>query len=332
MDMLPKESAEFVMSVADHVTINTNAVKELATKLKESVALNEYDLKKWKSDNPLHPQEMIDKSIDQIFFIDSLNFSFWPDENQDFSIEGEIGYWALCAAVKRALDEKIPLTNSEYYSHMELQQLRYLFRTDNGIDIPMLKERVSILNENGAILMKHFNGSFVNCIRAINCSAINLLKLIYEYFPSFRDEVIYKGKNVTFLKRAQILIADIWGCFEGKGLGRFDDIDQLTMFADYRIPQVLHYFGVLKYSTILAEKLQENNLLVNGHPFEVEIRSSSIHAIEMVREQLSSMIDDDLKAPNSIQIDFYLWGYRRTNSEQIDGQRSPFHRVRCIYY
>lgn len=33
MDMLPKESAEFVMSVADHVTINTNAVKELATKV-----------------------------------------------------------------------------------------------------------------------------------------------------------------------------------------------------------------------------------------------------------------------------------------------------------
>lgn len=97
---------------------------------------------------------MVEKSIDHIFFIDSLNFSFWPDENQDFSIDGEIGYWALCAAIKRALDEKIPIINPEYYGHIEFQQLRYLFRTDNGIDIPMLNERVSILNENGAILIK----------------------------------------------------------------------------------------------------------------------------------------------------------------------------------
>lgn len=180
-------------------------------------------------------------------------------------------------------------------------------------------------------IIKHFSGTFVNCIRASNYSAINLLKLIYNYFPSFRDESEYKGKKVTFLKRAQILIADIWGCFEGKGLGRFDDIDQLTMFADYRIPQVLHYFGVLKYSSVLTEKLKENNLIENGHPFEVEIRSASIHAIELVREQLSMMMIGS-KAPNSIQIDFYLWGYRRTNSKQIDDQHSPFHRVRCIYY
>ncbi|OTF74014.1 DUF2419 domain containing protein [Euroglyphus maynei] len=327
MEMLPKESAQFVMSVADHVTIDTNSVKELATRLKESVSLNEYDLKKWKSDNPLHPQEMVEKSIDHIFFIDSLNFSFWPDENQDFSIDGEIGYWALCAAIKRALNEKIPIINPEYYSHIGFQQLRYLFRTDNGIDIPMLNERVSILNENGAILIKHFKGTFVNCIRASNSNAINLLRLIYEYFPSFRDESVYKGKKVTFLKRAQILIADIWGCFEGNGFGRFDDIDQLTMFADYRIPQVLHYFGILKYSPILLEKLRQNNLIMNGDPFEVEIRSASIHAIELVREQLMMV---GLNAPNSIQIDFYLWGYRRNNSKQIDC--SPFHRVRCIYY
>ena len=39
---------------------------------------------------------------------------------------------------------------------------------------------------------------------------------------------------VKFYKRAQILIADLWACFEGKGYGQFHDIDTLTMFADYR--------------------------------------------------------------------------------------------------
>ena len=36
------------------------------------------------------------------------------------------------------------------------------------------------------------------------------------------------------LKRAEILVADLWACFEGQGLGAFTDIDTITMFADYR--------------------------------------------------------------------------------------------------
>ena len=32
-------------------------------------------------------------------------------------------------------------------------------------------------------------------------------------------------------KRAQILVADLWACFEGKGYGYFEDIDKITMFA-----------------------------------------------------------------------------------------------------
>lgn len=40
--------------------------------------------------------------------------------------------------------------------------------------------------------------------------------------------------TVAIYKRAQILIGDIWACFRGQGLGQFNDIDTITMFADYR--------------------------------------------------------------------------------------------------
>jgi hypothetical protein len=40
------------------------------------------------------------------------------------------------------------------------------------------------------------------------------------------------------MKRAQILIADVWACFNGEAYGAFTDIDRITMFADYRVPQV----------------------------------------------------------------------------------------------
>lgn len=39
---------------------------------------------------------------------------------------------------------------------------------------------------------------------------------------------------VSFYKRVQILISDVWGACEGQGFGEFHDIDTITMFADYR--------------------------------------------------------------------------------------------------
>ena len=50
-------------------------------------------------------------------------------------------------------------------------------------------------------------------------------------FPSFDDTHLFEGEKVRFHKRAQILVADLWACFEGEGYGFFRDIDQVTMFA-----------------------------------------------------------------------------------------------------
>jgi hypothetical protein len=47
---------------------------------------------------------------------------------------------------------------------------------------------------------------------------------------------------VYIMKRAQILVADIWACYDCKGFGEFTDIDQITMFADYRVPLVMAFF------------------------------------------------------------------------------------------
>ena len=40
--------------------------------------------------------------------------------------------------------------------------------------------------------------------------------------------------QVFLYKRAQIFAGDLFGAFGGRGLGAFHDIDQITMFADYR--------------------------------------------------------------------------------------------------
>ena len=34
------------------------------------------------------------------------------------------------------------------------------------------------------------------------------------------------------------MVADLWAAFRGRSYGAFADIDSITMFADYRVPQV----------------------------------------------------------------------------------------------
>lgn len=134
-------------------------------------------------------------------------------------------------------------------------------RGDNEVPIPLLDERLSALHEVGSILIQKYNGTFLTCLKEADKSAVKLLTIIVNNFPCFRDEAVYKNRKVAIYKRAQILVGDIWNFFGGKGLGEFNDIDKITMFADYRIPQVLVYFGALSYTEELMNKLKNGKTL-----------------------------------------------------------------------
>lgn len=164
----------------------------------------------------------------------------------------------MCAAVKRALDDGIDLTNPAYWCTVTTEILSDILRGDDPTTrCPLIDERVQCLREVGTKLVCDYDGSFERCIQAAAGSAVALLQLIVREFPCFRDEAMYGGRRVSILKRAQILVGDVWACFKGVGLGQFDDIGQITMFADYRVPQVLVHFGALAYSDELMELLKK---------------------------------------------------------------------------
>lgn len=230
-------------------------------------------------------------SIDWLFVSDTLNFSFWAlDEDQHYTFELKgvryTGYMALCAAITKALESGIPITSPEYYSKITEEQAKTIFSDASNEPIPMIEDRVKNLQESGRVLMEKFDGSFANCVKLCSNSAQKLLELVVSNFPSFRDEAVIEGTRVSLYKRAQILVADIWGLFKGQGLGQFHDIDSITMFADYRVPQSLVHFGALEYSARLMEKLHANHMFQNGDREEVEIRGCSLHAVELVVDEL----------------------------------------------
>jgi hypothetical protein len=63
---------------------------------------------KTSADNSNEHDNLLDRNdpkvVDLILFIDTLNFCFWNDaQSQKWKVNGESGYFALCAAIKRAI-------------------------------------------------------------------------------------------------------------------------------------------------------------------------------------------------------------------------------------
>lgn len=109
---------------------------------------------------------------------------------------------------------------------------------------------------------------------AANGSAAALVNILARDFQYFRDEHKFEGrrKPVRFLKRAQIFVADLWACFEGESYGSFRDIDKITIFADYRIPQMLGSLGCIYYSPPLRSAIRSQEIIECGSTWELQLR------------------------------------------------------------
>ena len=138
-----------------------------------------------------------------------------------------------------------------------------------------------MLRKAGQILVSEYSSSVVELITQADKSAARLVNLLTSHFPPFNDIHTYQGKEVHLHKRAQILVADLWACFNGTSYGEFHDIDRLTMFADYRLPQMLHSLGCLWYSPRLESKIKRKEELKGGEDLQNEIRGCSIWSVEI---------------------------------------------------
>jgi hypothetical protein len=103
-----------------------------------------YDSMTW-STHALHPESKTAETVEWIFLIDLLNFSFFSDEKapeREFYVtyKGEqfTGYWSLCAAVNRALDAGLNITSPEFWVTADDDLLREIFRGEGVEPMPLL--------------------------------------------------------------------------------------------------------------------------------------------------------------------------------------------------
>jgi Potential Queuosine, Q, salvage protein family len=104
----------------------------------------------------------------------------------------------------------------------------------------------------------------------------------------------------------------------------------LTMFADYRVPVVLRQLGILRYSAHLASLVDGKQELQAGSEEEVELRGTTIQAVECLREALTALQPEFTTEdkPNSVLLDWCLWEI----GEAARKTSPPHHRTRTIFY
>jgi hypothetical protein len=120
-----------------------------------------------------------------------------------------------------------------------------------------------------------------------------------------------------YYKRAQITAADLaWA-----GVAAFDDVDDLTVFADNLLPHVLRVDGVLRYAPSLAAAVDAGAWLEPGGREETELRACAVDACERLAARAGV-------APRVL--DNWLWN-RGLEQRYAAGTMRP-HRTRTSFY
>ncbi len=318
------EVLETVKNVAEksrHVRINHKALKNFSQELAERYT----PISPWDAEH--HFQGTEEETIAYLLVMDTVNFCFWPPPGQkkwEITYRGNkySGYYGLSVSLKKALESKVPLAEASFLASLTMEQLKDML-AGTGV-LQLMEERLRNLQELGRVLLDKYNGRGSGLVAVAGGSAIKLVRMLAAGLSSFRDQATYQGQKVFFYKRAQLFAADLHGALDGKGLGSFSDTEELTAFADYKLPQVLRHLGVMNYLSSLAERIDRLAYLDPEGEEEVEIRANTIWAVERIRQELERLG----KKLMAYEIDWLLW-----NMGQDDEFRAkPYHRTVTTFY
>lgn len=154
------ESAEFIYDNSIDVALDMRSTKVAAQLIIDEMEKREYSTKTWSS-HELHPKAKDESTVNFIFTMDLLNFSFWSEKSEeerfavDYKDQRWTGYWGLVAVLQRALDEDVPITSPEFWIDEESctdEVLRNAFRSMSEEEVPMLAQRIKCLREAGRVL------------------------------------------------------------------------------------------------------------------------------------------------------------------------------------
>lgn len=289
-----------VSRISRDVKINRTRLEEFASHLDRS------KLAHWTRSSPVKFSDLPEEErLAFLFVFNAISFSYYGNPNWKVEFGGQVlerGTWSMLAALRKGVDDGSLELESNALRMLSLTRFREILRGVDGIQIPMVEERFRILSElSGAIAPFRFRAFIIQAAIENDgrLDALSLVDYILSNIPSFTDKATYEGVEVPFNKRVQLLVSDIralmssdWNFYAIRG------VDELTACADYILPMVLRFMGILEYSPELSGKVDQKVPLVSGGLEEVEIRANTIVAVYTLSEILGI---------SQMQLNDYFW-------------------------
>lgn len=239
----------------------------------------------------------------------SLQYKFWYEQ------DGEQKHWCYQGNAQQKGSAGMVALMVDLY-HQQRFPLLHVPRNDieqelgpDFADVPMAQTRLDVLTD-----LLSFE-RFYELLEAQKVDGSYLLDTAFAAMLAKAAPVAYAD---MFLKKIQLCLAMIKGNFQARGIATHGE---MTVFADYRIPQVLRHLGIITYSPELA-KLVDNHQAINAaSPKEMAIRAVTIWACEMLAKKAGV---------STAVVDLYLFNQSRT--DDFNQNAKPFHRTETIDY
>jgi hypothetical protein len=309
-----REACAAVAARAQHVTIVQDAIPGYAAALASTVEHRRAADGSAGGRDPGTLSEAEREALAALWLtLDAINFGsgWFPTLRKR---PGRSGYQTIAAAWSEHAADAGPWTPAELVG-LALTDVATILGQDPSHELMALY--AGSLNDLGHRVAAEHGGSFAAVVDAAGGSAVGLATGLGEW-DCFADCSRYGGLRVPFLKRAQIAAADL----HRAGAASFDDLNDLTMFADNLVPHVLRLDGVLRFAPDLVARIEREELIEHGSADEIEIRACAVHAVELLTAAAGP---DEIAAA---EIDQLLW----ERGQEPVYKASPRHRSRCTAY
>lgn len=313
---------ESVWDNTKYVFVDEERLEEVA----KEWAKGDFQVPSW--DDPENPHDFLEFTGLE----NSINFCYRDPYNPQkgryfFDWKGEKyeGSYGMAVALRTANERGIPIfkddgfINCEFLQKLTKKNVRDIFCKD--FEIPLLLARLYILGEIGLRLQNQCGGRFKNIFDEEQWTAFGteerqgIISRLVCTFPTFFDAGFYNncspGRIIYFHKRAQLFLM----IYQGRALAYPDIYEQIKDYellgppADYELPKLFRYLGILEYIPWLDDKINNQGIVVRDSIEEQEIRLQTVNVMVKLLDRINELWDDEI---NMLHLDYKVWSEGRS--------------------
>lgn len=224
-------------------------------------------------------------------FLDLVNFCFSnPYSLEEYTYTDKTGH-----VIKRSTGLKTAMSETEI-NWGSTREVAKINPDEWAKSIQLDKNKDFYLGEDRGKRISEFAGKLVRSGFKNVSDFLTFTEYDTEILLPILDKSGYFDDK--FQKRSQLAISMMDGVLNRRFSKKFKGTENLTIMADYRLPQVMYNFGAIKLSEGLLGKLTRQEILESDSPEELSLRAASV----VVGENISKILEI-----NENEVDALLW-------------------------